>query len=627
MNVKKTLARMFSACAFTSLPLSQLILADFSVAETLSGASEESIPEMIITANRFEEETKEVGSTYNLVQSQEIKERRDFTLADTLRSVPGLQVTQSGGPGRTTSVFLRGAGSSQSLVMVDGIPINENLSGQFDFADFNSLGVKKVEVLKGAQSTLYGSDALGGVINIITEGPSDEESLTLNTEAGSYGEQRYQATTTGGTENLKGFIGTSWFSLHGTSVAETSNNNPENDPYSAASVVGKATATIEDVEITPTFRYLKSNSELDGFDFATGSIDALDYRQRRESVQSSLKFGQVEKEEKIFFNPTLVLAYNSDYFKGLDPETSFNNYAFKSTNYNVQQQNVFKFSDDITTLLGYSYERNDGNSLEQFNKSRDINSIFADQKFSPFEGTNLTAGAREDFDSSFGNIFTYRLTASQSFEAVSSRVHTSYGTGYRAPTLSDLYFPGFSNPNLDAEKSQSYDVGFETTTSYFKSDITFFYNNFDDLISFDVLTNAPENIQSAYATGIESKVSFKVSQYVEPTLSYTYLDSENRDSNSVLPRRARHQGGLSLRVLPVDNLVLRTDVIGIADRIDSDGKNMDDYILVNAVTEYSGFDYLTPYIRVQNLLDKDYQEIPGYGTYGASIIFGIQTRL
>jgi vitamin B12 transporter len=252
-------------------------------------AEEKKLTKILITPSRFGQSIDKIGTAVTVVSEEEIEARREPNLLETLRNVDGLQVIQSGGPGRTTGMFLRGASPNQTLVMVDGIPVNEANSGLFDFADISTLDVGSVEIIRGPQSVMYGADAMGGVINVISKRIDEEFQSSFSFEAGTYNTQRYVARASGGTETVRGSGGISFFDSDNISVANRRRGNPENDPYDNLSVVGSLEADLpEDIEIKGTVRYTRARTSLDTFDFERGLVDALDFAQRRDSVQSSL---------------------------------------------------------------------------------------------------------------------------------------------------------------------------------------------------------------------------------------------------------------------------------------------------------------------------------------------------
>jgi vitamin B12 transporter len=581
-------------------------------------------PTIVITPSRFEQDIKQVGSSISVIDKSEIEERKIQSLADLLRLVSGVQVLQSGGNGSITSVFIRGASSSQVLVMINNIPINDVNSGQFDFSDLSTLGIERIEILKGPQSVVYGSQALGGVINIITNQENKKNSSQIIAEGGSYGTQKYLAQANVVKDKVNANLGASFFDSHNISTANVKNGNPENDPYQNVSLNGNSTLAIsKDTKINSSARYTKGKVELDTFDFERGAVDSLDYRQQREAIQTT-----IDAETKYeFWNPKIILGYNNENTLAKDPAESFNNYHYTSDTTSVQQQNILDLSEELKTLFGYSYLRNRGNNIDNYQEIRHVNSFFLEQFINLHKSNSISLGVRHDQDSSFGKAFTYRGSVSQELEFINSRIHTSYGTGFRAPSFGDLYFPNFSNPNLNAEKSRGYDIGIGTNYKMISTDITFFQTNFDDLISFNDQTFIPENIQTARSRGVESKLEIDFSNEWKSNITYTYLDARNQSTNTSLPRRARHQGGFSITNSSITNLLLRTDASFFANRVETNGKSMDDYLVVSALAQYEINKNILPYIRLQNLFDADYEDVRGYGTLGSGVYAGIEFRL
>lgn len=579
---------------------------------------------LVVTPSRFPQSIDKVASSVTIITEEEIDARREPNLLETLRNVESLQVIQSGGPGRTTGMFLRGASPSQTLIMLDGIPLNEANSGLFDFSDISSLDIGSVEIIRGPQSLMYGSDAMGGVINIISKKIDEEVKSELTFEAGTYNTQRYVGRVSGGNSLLRASGGVSFMESDNISVANRRSGNPENDPYDNLSAVTSIEADLpEDVEVKATVRYTRARTSLDTFDFERGLIDALYFAQRRDSVQSSMSISK----EFDFWTPTLLLGVVYDDYDAADSDNEFNNYEFNSLLTSIQQQNLIKFTDDLRAMAGYTYKRTDGENKGLFDEKREVHGIFYEKQYSPVKETSVGAGIRYDHDTSFGDVTTYRFFLAQNVNELKSKLRASYGTSFRAPTFNDLYFPSFSNRDLSPEKSRGFDLGVTTNISNFTSDITFFKTDYRNLIAFDTETFMPENINRADVQGLETRFSWNAYEWFQPVVSYTYLDSENKATESMLPRRARHQGGFGILSQPIEKLRVNAFATYLANRKDSNGSSMDDYIVFSGTVMYEVIDGIEPFIRVQNLFNRDYEEIPGYGTLGASVFAGIQVRL
>jgi vitamin B12 transporter len=325
--------------------------------------------------------------------------------------------------------------------------------------------------------------------------------------------------------------------------------------------------------------------------------------------------------------PTLLLGVVYDEFEAEDSENEFNNYQFDSLVTSVQQQNVLRFTEELTGMGGYTYKRTDGENVGSFDERREVHGVFYEQQYSPIKETTIGAGFRYDHDTSFGDVTTYRMFLAHVVPEIHSKFRASYGTGFRAPSFNDLFFPGFSNSELSPEKSRGFDLGITSNYGEFQSDITFFRTDYRNLIAFNTETFIPENINRAEVQGLETRFSWKAHEWFEPTVTYTYLDSENRETGSMLPRRARHQGGFGILSQPIEKLRINAFATFLANRKDSGGASMDDYFVVSGSAMYEVYEGIEPYIRVQNLFNRDYEELPGFGTLGAAIFAGIQVRL
>ena len=205
-------------------------------------------------------------------------------------------------------------------------------------------------------------------------------------------------------------------------------------------------------------------------------------------------------------------------------------------------------------------------------------------------------------------------------------MHGSAGPGFKAPTLSDLFFPGFGNPELDPEKSVGVDAGVEYAflQQAVVFDITYFHNDFDDLISFDVTTSRPENISEAEASGIEFSATTMVDDKAEIVFSYTYMDSEDKRTGEQLPRRPEHSGAIRASMSLTEELHSYARLLIVRDRIDSDGSVMDNYERLDINFEYAFNDNVFPYVRFENVLDQDYEEVNGFETAGFTAIGGVR---
>lgn len=587
--------------------------------------NEDTTPTLIITANRYPTDPKNVGSAVTVIPSEKIEELKVKTVDDALRTVPGVSVVQTGHRGGVSSVFMRGSEADQVLVLVDGVRLNESTTGGFDFSDLSVDNIDRIEVLRGPQGTLYGSEAIGGVIQIFSKKPLDGKRVGVGLEAGSFGTHRESLRAAYGDSLVSTSTEASWEQTDGISAAAKNRGNPEEDGFDQFSIGSSNSFRPNDEwELTAGAGYQRSHADIDGFDFTAGAVDDPNYRQLRDRLRLNAgASGQVGT----MVRPSVQVAYVDEKLEGTDPDTEFNPFEITSELLSVTSQADLAFTATEVLTLGHAYEQRSGENKGSFDEQRDVNALFLQQQ-GKVAFFNLSAGARYEHDSRFGEEVTYRLTSAVPIEASGSRLHSSYGTGFKAPSFNELAFPDFGNPDLDPETSWGYDVGVEQQFSEkFSGDVTFFYSSYDDLIGFDTETFIAENISEARAYGLETQLTATPCEFVSSTLTYTYTDSENKETGALLPRRPRHQAGLTTRLTPVGTVVEPLDVtlrlLLVNSREDSDGSKMDNYATVDATLRYAVSNAIKPYIRFVNLFDEDYEELPSYGTPGFSVYAGI----
>ena len=586
-------------------------------------AANKVLDQIVVTATRTELPKGSVGSSITVVDGDQIDATKQPTALEVLRTVPGLEVVQSGGAGRTTSVFIRGGNSNHTLVLIDGVRVNSNTLGSFDFADLKSDSIERIEVLRGAQSVLYGSEAMGGVINIITKKGTKETQTSVRLEGGSHGTSHGRVSVGSGNESIDFASSVSYFDTDGISAASSSNGNSEDDAHENFSSTSRLGANFaEDGRVDVTLVTSNSETELDGFTFGVGQTDDPNWDQDRDFVQSSVSFKKPINES---VTPSLVLGGTYDRLVGEDPDTEFNNFKITSRTYQVSPQvDVVPFDNDVLTL-GYTYERREGENVGNFDDTNHIRSFFASNRYSVDESLHLTLGVRNDDHSTFGGETTYRTTVSKEVSDWATRFHASYGTGFRAPTFNELSFPGFGNPDLDPETSWGYDFGIEKQFSQgdVLLDVTYFENEFEDLISFDPVTFTAVNIDEAEAWGIETTLDTSLCDISSLGLAYTYTDSENKQTGKLLARRPRHRASVNFNVEPLEGLTSTLTAIFVHGRKDSDGSSMDNYERVDLAVAYAVNEGLKPFFRIENLFDVDYEEVNGFGTPGFSAYGGV----
>jgi vitamin B12 transporter len=581
--------------------------------------------EVFVTATRIEASRETLGSSTTSVDSRQIEETRKTTVPEVLRTVPGLEITQSGGPGTVVSAFLRGASPGQTLILVDGVRANSVTSGGSDLSGVRLDNIERIEVVRGPQSTLYGSEAIGGVINIITRRGQPGHRAGLQLEAGKNSFFSGAPSVSGGNARWDYSAAAAYEETDGISGASERAGNTEDDAYENLTGSGRlGFAFLEDGRVDLNVRAFESSIELDGFEFGVGPVDDLNYVQDRDALFATLR---MDKPFTPRWNQSVRVSFHQDDFTGEDPDTPFNNFDIDNQATEIEAQSDFQLTDDQILTFGYSHEEREGKSAQDFDEQVDLNSYFLQHQVSWNDRVFLTGGVRNDDHSKFGSETTYRLTAA--FIAGSAtRLHGSYGTGFRAPSLNELFFPFFGNPDLLPETSRGFDLGVEQGLFGDRAtiDVTYFDNQFEDLIGFDFETFLANNIAEAETNGVEVLVDVDPNALFDVTASYTYTESENLTTGIQLPRRPKNRGTLLLAFRPAE-WASTLSLVVVRDRIDSDAAPLDDYERVDFSLSYRWNERLTPYVRVENVLDEDYEEIRGFTSPGVTPAVGINLSL
>ncbi|MGD2114307.1 MAG: TonB-dependent receptor [Acidobacteriota bacterium] len=583
--------------------------------------------EIVVTADRIPEPAQEAGSSVTVLDREEIERRQVTTVLELLRTVPGLEASQTGGPGRTASVFLRGASSGHTLVLLDGVRLNSPAVGSFDFADLTLDNVERIEILRGPQSVLYGSEAIGGVVSITTRAGGEGFAADAATEAGSLGLTAVRGSVRGGGDRFAYSVTAARREMDGVSTASERRGNTEDDPWENTTVSGRLGATfLGDGRATLTARRVDSETGLDGFTFGVGPTDDPNYVQTRELTQTSV---ELSKPITPSWRQELTVGTVEEDLVAEDPDTPFHNFEVRTRVSEVSTRSDLRLGSSNRLLAGATFERREAENPGAFDETIDLSSVFTNHRWSWRDRLFLTAGLRHDDYSDFGAETTYRTTASLRFPGRGTRLHGSFGTGFRVPTFNELFFPQAGNPDLEPESSEGWDLGVERffLDGRLRLDLTGFGNELDELILFDSTTFTFQNVARAESRGVELTAEADPAPGWSLAAAYTWNETEDRATGEPLARRPEHRGSLQVTTRPTGRLRLSATVLAVADRIDSDGAPMDDYERLDLAGELRLGEHVRPYARVDNLLDEDYEEVNGFTTPGRTFVVGLRAEL
>jgi vitamin B12 transporter len=587
------------------------------------------LPPIVVTANRTPTPAAEVGSAVTVITRQQLEDRQIRQLSDVLREVPGVAVNRTGPAGQTTQIRIRGSESNQTLVLIDGVEVNDPSSeSEFDFAHLTADDIERIEVLRGPQSALYGSDAIGGVVNIVTRHGQGPVGGTASVEGGGYGTLRGHASVSGGNDDLDYLIGTAGVRTDGSSSAR---NGSEADGTRNGTIYTRiGLHPSELVEIDVVGRYTRYRTDLDGFAGGVGAIDSKD------DADGSTFLGRVQGKLKLLdgrWEHIVGLSYTDDsrdYRDGDDIITS--SYRGKTTrvdyqtNLTLDSEAVLPAEHRLTFAVDHDEQQADSDSgFADFSRRIGATGLVGQYQLGLFDSLFLTGSVRHDLNDLFNDTTTWRVTAAYKVEATGTKLRASYGTGVKNPTLFELY--GFTNtyrgnPDLKPEHAEGWDAGFdqEIWGDRVVLDATWFEQRISDLIvgTGQSSTNLPG---TATARGVELGLSVTPVDDLTIRAAYTYTDAEDATGEELV-RRPRNLASLNVNYRFLEgaaNVNLGVDYNGpqkdlaFDEVFNSSPVTLDGYTLVNLAASYQVSDRVQVYGRIDNLLDEDYEEVWTYG--------------
>ncbi len=629
---------MRKACFVFPLVLLFLACHGVSLAQEIS---EEEIEEVVVTATRIRTAITETAVSITVITSEEIRKKNVSTVYELLKTVPGLSVVQSGGAGQPSSVFIRGSKSEDALVLIDGIEVNDPITPgrSFNFAHLSVDNIERIEILRGPQGTLYGSDAMAGVIKIVTRRGEGKPRASISVETGSFGSSRTRFGVIGGGENGHYSLAVSRFDSDGISAASEKRGNSEEDAYTNTSLSARAGLSLsEGLEVDLVLRLQDARIEQDDFDFATGlPSDDLDYFSISEQVfmraEGRSISGGGSWEQALGFSVA-----RHDRLDRNDPDDAFDfnvwNDTFEGDLLKVDWVNTFYLSTKNTFMFGLEAEEENGRTSTLNEKTAETRAVFILDQMDFSEHLHVSLGLRTDDHSSFGAETTYNLAPVYTLAGSGTKLRAAYGTGFKAPTLFQL-FSSYGDPTLDPERSRGWEAGFDQKIAEGTADlgVTYFVNEFDNLIDFDSATSTYKNLGAVRTKGVELMTSYRPTDSLKLAFNYTFIDSED-DAGQPLVRRPDNKAAFDLNRDFGSSGSVDLEVVYVGKRDDYDFSTFPTtrvelaaYTLVNASATVELGEKITLTGRIENLFDEDYEEVLGYGTFGVSAYMGVKAEL
>ncbi|MDA8050524.1 MAG: TonB-dependent receptor [Rhodospirillales bacterium] len=634
---------------------------DTTTGGTSIGSS--AIPETVVTATRIPTPVQEIPAGVTVITRQTIENRGYNTLVDALSAVPGLHIVQSGGPGANASVFIRGTDSNQVLVLENGVPINDpsDPGGAFNFGSDTLAGVQRIEVIRGPMSSLYGSGAIGGVINIITTPGSGPPHGTISIAAGLPDANQVDAGLSGSSGPFDYRLNASALTMEGFDVTPRRESVYTGERDGFQNQQGNLDLGLTVVPGTRLSFYASGRHSLGGFD--TLGFPAFDAPNEVAYDTSALGTLALSSQVLPWFRTVLMASGLYDFrhyvdpLNPADPNQESNNDHYQGTRVDLQWNDTVDLPDqgparDQTLTFGFEHindfvnvSLNDsffGVPFVQETHAEQISSAWHAGVQSTFwRRLTFTGGVREDAVSAVGNAFTWRGGFVLALPELSSRFHISGGTAFLAPSLFDLYGSGGGfqgNPNLKPERSIGFEVGWSTTLPGFgRADfatlgVTYFHTDVRDLIEtvfLPVFTTV--NIGLAHLQGVETTLALRLRRWLSADLAYTYTDARDADTGALLLRRPENQFSANLLIRPLPKLTIAPELLHIGPfedaLVDNNGFPAGTGLassgtIVNVNTTYQLTPHLALFLTGNNIFDSKFEPASGFAYPGASFLLG-----
>ena len=589
---------------------------------------------IVVTANRTERAISQVGESVTVVEEEEIVNRQPSDVLDVLRTVPGVTFNRNGGIGTNAGVSIRGAESDQTVVLIDGVKLNDPASpgGGFNFGPLLLGNIARVEVVRGSQSVLYGSQAIGGVVNLITREPTEELGVFARAEYGARDTAELTGNVSGRFGPVAASIGASYLHTDGISAFSEARGGTERDGFESLGVNGKIEIALsENLSIDLRGFYADGEVGIDGFpapDYVFADVAEVSYRNDfvgYAGLNADLLDGR--------FRNRLGFAYTNIDRRNFNFDTDTETFDANGENRRYEYQGVFDAAEFVELVFGAEREESD------FRSGTDeadvwINSVYGQVNLTPVTGLSLTGGVRYDDHETFGDATTFAASGAYTPNGGDTVVRASYGEGFKAPSLYQIYST-YGNPDLLPEESESWDVGI--THSFLdrraQIGVTYFERDSTNLIGFVSTATPPfgfyDNTELASAKGWEFGLAVRPVDGFDVALNYTNIDAIDETTGNKLARRAEDKASLVVDYRMKNGIGIGATVLVVGDSFDnaSNTRQLDGYVVTDLRASFGVTEQLEIFGRVENLFDEEYETVYRYGQPGRAVFGGVRFRM
>ncbi len=619
-------------------------------------SSDTSLDEVVVVANRAPEPLSKVGNSVTVLDQQTIQDSQKVDVSSLLATTPGITFVRNGGPGTSTSVYVRGADSDHTIVLIDGVVLNDPSStgGNFDFGNLLVGDISRIEILRGGQSTLYGSQAIGGVINIITAEPEPGFNASAAAEGGSLGTALAKAAIGEKADNWSFRLGATYYATDSVPALDERYGGAGSDPFHDSVVSGRATYDFTpDVQFDERAYWTESRSFYDGYSPVTFLLaNYPQYENVRQVFDyTGLNFNFFDNQLKNRLAYEYTTTQHSDYNSAVDPITQSDSY--RGNNSRVEYQGTWAIVPGYQAVFGVQQEKSWADTTPDAPAHADTGQVgeYLQVQGEVFPGLNLTAGERHDHYDSFGQHYTGQFAAAWSLPS-STVLRASWSQGYKAPSLYQLYSP-YGNVALKPEQSTGGDAGVEQHlwNDRVTLSATYFLTHFKNLIEFEDCPGSPlcgtvgsefgyyANFDRAKASGVELQAAATLTSALTVSANYSHIKTEDDTPGSATYGQQLYQRPEDAANLAVTYAWPHSVKTTVAARYG--GASVDEnfnvyptatvrlggYTLFDLRASYDVTARLELYARVDNLTNKYYETIYQYGTWGRTAFLGVRAKL
>jgi vitamin B12 transporter len=620
-------------------------------ADVAGKAGANGVAELVVTATRTAQPIQKIGQSVTVLTQAAIEASQAISITELLAQQPGVSFTRNGGPGTTTSLNIRGAESQHTVVLIDGVKLNDPSSTQGGFNSGNLLvgDIARIEILRGAQSTLWGSQAIGGVVNIVTADPTVSFTSSVEAEAGARKTGYLRAAAGGASDKITWRLAGGYYTTDGFSSYKV---GKEKDGYQNTGVSGRVRVALTDnVSAEVRSVYSKGKNDFDAF-----NGDSAEFARTEELVvYTGLNFALLEGR----WNNRLGYAYTDTDRENLNPARPTGPITFDAAGKNkrFEYQGVFAISDIWTATFGGESEKSRMRTRSPSATTQNapfrtgrvgVDSVYGQLQVEPIQGLTLTGGLRYEDHDTYGSHTLGQVAAAYALNEGNTVLRASFGQGFRAPGLYELYSE-YGNTNLSPEEFDSWDAGVEQRVfgGKARASATWFHREADNEIRFFSCASGStaalcnpggtfrfgyyDNVQKTKAQGVELIGEVKPVTALTIAANYTYTDAESNSGTTKgkqLTRRPKNMGNLSATyVWPVKlSTTVAVRYVGKTYNNDTNTQVVKDYTLVDLRAAYPINETLEVFGRVENAFEKDYQTILNYGTPGRGAFVGLRAR-